>query len=87
LLGFFFFFFFCVPGLGWGSRRKWQPTPVFLLGKPHGQRSLAGYSSWGHRVRHDSVTKATTGEGEPKERVIRKPNNVIYVKDKCGENK
>ena len=22
-------------------RRKWQPTPVFLLGKPHGQRSLA----------------------------------------------
>ena len=24
---------------------KWQPTPVFLLGKFHGQRSLAGYSS------------------------------------------
>ena len=27
-------------------RRKWQPTPVFLPGKSHGQRSLAGYSSW-----------------------------------------
>ena len=27
--------------------RKWQPTPVFLPGKCHGQRSLAGYSSWG----------------------------------------
>ena len=25
-------------------RRKWQPTPVFLPGEPHGQRSLAGYS-------------------------------------------
>ena len=25
-------------------RRKWQPIPVFLLGKPHGQRGLAGYS-------------------------------------------
>ena len=25
-------------------RRKWQPTPVFLLGESHGQRSLAGYS-------------------------------------------
>ena len=25
-------------------RRKWQPTPVFLLEKSHGQRSLAGYS-------------------------------------------
>ena len=27
-------------------RRKWQPTPVFLPGKSHGQRSLAGYSPW-----------------------------------------
>ena len=25
-------------------RRKWQPTPVFLPGKSHGQRSLMGYS-------------------------------------------
>ena len=25
-------------------RRKWQPAPVFLLWKSHGQRSLAGYS-------------------------------------------
>ena len=25
-------------------RRKWQPTPVFLFGKSHGQRSLMGYS-------------------------------------------
>ena len=29
--------------------RKWQPTPVFLPGKFHGQRSLAGYSLWGHK--------------------------------------
>ena len=28
-------------------RRKWQPTPVLLPGKFHGQRSLAGYSPWG----------------------------------------
>ena len=28
-------------------RRKWQPTPVFLPGKFHGQRSLVGYSSYG----------------------------------------
>jgi len=25
-------------------RRKWQPTPVFLSGESHEQRSLAGYS-------------------------------------------
>ena len=35
-------------------RRKWQPTPVLLLGKPHGQRNLVGYSPWGReRVGHD----------------------------------
>ena len=30
-------------------RRKWQPTQVFLPGKSHGQRSLEGYSPWGHK--------------------------------------
>ena len=29
----------------WG--REWQPTPVLLPGKSHGQRSLVGYSPWG----------------------------------------
>ena len=29
--------------------RKWQPTPAFLPGESHGQRSLAGYSPRGHR--------------------------------------
>ena len=39
-----------IPGLGkipWS--RKCQPTPVFLPGKSHGQRSLVGYSPWGHK--------------------------------------
>ena len=30
-------------------RRAWQPTPVFLPGESHGQRSLAGYSLWGRQ--------------------------------------
>ena len=30
-------------------RREWLPTPVFLPGEFHGQRSLVGYSPWGHR--------------------------------------
>ena len=34
-------------------RRKWQPTPVFLPGKFHGQRSLIG----SQRVGHDLATK------------------------------
>jgi len=32
-----------IPGkIPW--RTKWQPTPAFLPGEPHGQRSLVGYS-------------------------------------------
>ena len=30
-------------------RRAWQPTPVFLPGEFHGQRSLAGKGPWGHK--------------------------------------
>ena len=45
-----------IPGRKISWRRKWQPTPVFLPGKSHGQRSLVGYSPWGCRVRHDWAT-------------------------------
>ena len=39
-----------VSGLGrFPWRREWQPTPVFLPGESRGQRSLAGYSPWGHK--------------------------------------
>ena len=30
-------------------RREWQPSPVFLPGEFHGQRSLAGYSPWSNQ--------------------------------------
>ena len=36
-------------------RRQWQPTPVFLPGKSHGRRSLAGYMEL-QRVEHDRAT-------------------------------
>ena len=39
-------------------RRKWQPTPVFLPGESHGQRSLIRLQFLGsQRVRHDSVSE------------------------------
>ena len=47
--------------LGWGRyrcRRKWQPTPVFLPGKSHQQRSLAHYSWWGHKELGTTEPKA-----------------------------
>ena len=39
-------------------RRKWQPTPVFLPGKSHGQRSLVGYSPWDH-IKADTTEQLT----------------------------
>ena len=30
-------------------RREWLPTPFFFTGKPHGQKNLASFSSWGHK--------------------------------------
>ena len=30
-------------------RRKWQPTPEFLPGKSHRQKTLAGFGPWDHK--------------------------------------
>ena len=38
-------------------RRPWQPTPVFLPGESHGQRSMVGHSPWGRK--EWDVTEAT----------------------------
>ena len=46
-------------------KRAWHPTPVFLLRKSHGQRSLAGYGPWGHK---ESDTSETT---EPALEILR----------------
>ena len=45
------------------QRRAWHPTPVFLPGESHGQRSRAGYSSQGH-------TDSDTTEATPHARVF-----------------
>ena len=38
-------------------RRKGQPTPIFLSGESHGQRSLASCGPWGHK--ESATTEAT----------------------------
>ena len=45
-------------------RRKWLPTPVFLPGKSHGQRSLVDYSPWGHKEL--AMTEETQHACKPK---------------------
>ena len=50
--------------------RKWQPTPVYLPGKSHGQRSLVGYSPQGCKnVGHNLVTKQQAGRRQVAHRV------------------
>ena len=39
-------------------RSTWQPTPVFLLGKSHGQRNWVGYNPWG--CKESDMTEATS---------------------------
>ena len=54
-------------------RRQWQPTPVLLPGKSHGQRSLVGCSLWGRyeldmteRLHfHFSLSRIGEGNGNP----------------------
>ena len=48
----------CVGKMSW--TRAWQPSPGFLPGESHGQRSLAGYSLWGHK---ESDTTEVTYHG------------------------
>ena len=60
-------------------RRKWQPTPVFLPGEFHVQRSLADYSPWGHKESDTTErlihTHTQFGGGE----CLRKPKNSISI--------
>ena len=53
--------------------RKWQPAPVLLPGKFHGQRSLVGYSPWGHK------------ESDTTERLSSKKASVNRYKEPYGK--
>ena len=48
------------------GKRVWQPTPVFLPGESHRQRSLVGYSPWGHKESDmtEAIEHAHTRQGE-----------------------
>ena len=41
-----------------------QPTPVFLPGELHGQRSLGGYSPWGHKELDTTERLSTAHDAE-----------------------
>ena len=64
---------FCKVIVGYKQRKQWQPTPVLLPGKSHGQRSLVGCSPWGHEESdtterlhfHFSLSCIGEGNGNP----------------------
>ena len=54
-----------IPRLGrFPWRREWLPTPVFLPGKSHGQRSLAGYGPWVAKSRTRMKQLSTPARGD-----------------------
>ena len=44
------------------GKRKWQPIPVFLPGKVHGQRSLVGCSPWDYMT-EPACMRRVEGDG------------------------
>ena len=58
--------------------QKWHPTPVFLPGEPHGQRSLAGYSPRGH-----SQTWLSTHRASLQNSVLTTPGTLELCWEEC----
>ena len=57
-------------------RREWLPTPVFLPGEFHGQRSLVGYSLWG-REESDTIDQLARSLFSLKKISLKKKRNFI----------
>ena len=76
--------------LGLGREGPWsrncQLTPVLLPGKYHGQRTLAGYSPWGHRVGHNQVHMQSKNESitfvSPKTVGCQAPLSMEFTREK-----
>ena len=76
------------PGRGHGN-----PFQYSYLENPHGQRSMAGCSPWGHkRVRHNWATKHTRKKtkklfGEKRNRTLFSDDAIIYIENLKGLTK
>ena len=72
-------------------RRQWLPTPVFLPGESHRQRSLVGYSPWGRK--ESDMTEVTwhafmyisenTAPSLKKEFLMKAVNKQTKISDSC----
>ena len=73
-------------------RRGWLPTPIFLPGELHAQRSLAGYSPRGRnesdtteQLTHTQLVK-TLGKNSSQFSHLRILNKIIFKADSFGFN-
>ena len=64
-------------------RRKWQPTPVFLPGKSHGQRSLAGYSLWSCKELDKTWRLNNNNNNNNKMGLFSRLSETIWAKESC----
>ena len=70
-------------------RREWEPTPVSLPGEFHGQRSLAGYSPWGHKELDttERLTLSRSKEEAQAEKAKEEQRRAMFVGLKSTESK
>ena len=64
-------------------RREWQPTQLFLPGEFHGQRSLVGYSPWGHKEL-DTTKRLPLGIGDGRAASPDGSATCLYVRGREG---
>ena len=66
-------------------RRKWHPTPVFLSGKFHGQRNLAGYIPWSpKRFGHNLATEQKRFTLKKNENVFENIHLQFFLRQFCS---
>ena len=77
-----------IRSLGWKDplEREWLCTPVFWPGESHGQRSLAGYSPWGRRLRPNFHTHTDMHSEKQRNLVCNWGRNGISELERCHLN-
>ena len=60
-------------------RSKWLPTPAFLPGKSHGQRSLVGYSPCGHKESDTTENSTTLKMHKQNSRLFKTPTKTVSI--------
>ena len=77
-----------VPSLGWEDplKNEMAPTPVFLPGESHGQKSLVGYSPWGHEESDTTEHLSSRPNGVESAPSLRKKGDLLERSSGSSQN-